>query len=37
VDTLAAVCLYDFLNRWTDTMAAQLEETPRRGGKHVGG
>jgi hypothetical protein len=44
---LAAVCLYGFLNRWNDTMATELEETPRAiserylafigwdGGKHV--
>jgi uncharacterized peroxidase-related enzyme len=47
VEMLAAVCLYGFLNRWNDTMATDLEETPRAtgerylsrigwdGGKHV--
>jgi alkylhydroperoxidase family enzyme len=47
VEILAAVCLYGFLNRWNDSMATELEETPRRigerylaevgwdGGKHV--
>ena len=47
--SLAAVCLYGFLNRWNDTMATQLEEAPRAvgerylsrlgwdGGKHVRG
>lgn len=29
VEMLAAVCLYGFLNRWNDTMATDLEETPR--------
>lgn len=47
VEMLAAVCLSGFLNRWNDTMATELEETPRAvgerylasvgwdGGKHV--
>jgi uncharacterized peroxidase-related enzyme len=47
VEMLAAICLYGFLNRWNDSMATDLEETPRAigerylarigwdGGKHV--
>jgi alkylhydroperoxidase family enzyme len=47
VQILGAVCLYGFLNRWNDSMATDLEDTPRRmgerllaqggwtGGKHV--
>lgn len=47
VQILGAVCLYGFLNRWNDTMATDLEESPRElgndilakggwtGGKHV--
>ena len=49
VQILGAVCLYGFLNRWNDSMATDLEESPRRmgdrvltrggwtGGKHVSG
>jgi alkylhydroperoxidase family enzyme len=33
VEILAAVCLYGFLNRWNDSMATELEETPRRIGE----
>ena len=47
VQILGAVCLYGFLNRWNDSMATDLEDTPREmgdkvlasggwtGGKHV--
>jgi len=47
VQILGAVCLYGFLNRWNDSMATDLEESPRAmgdrllaqggwtGGKHV--
>lgn len=47
VQILGAVCLYGFLNRWNDSMATDLEDSPRRmgerllaqggwtGGKHV--
>jgi len=47
VQILGAVCLYGFLNRWNDSMATDLEESPRSmgekllaqggwtGGKHV--
>ncbi len=47
VQILGAVCLYGFLNRWNDSMATDLEESPRKmgekllaqggwtGGKHV--
>ena len=47
VQILGAVCLYGFLNRWNDSMATNLEDSPRRmgerllaqggwtGGKHV--
>ena len=47
VEILAAVSLYGFLNRWNDSMATDLEESPRKvgekllaqggwtGGKHV--
>ena len=47
VQILGAVCLYGFLNRWNDSMATDLEESPRNmgekllaqggwtGGKHV--
>jgi len=47
VQILGAVCLYGFLNRWNDSMATDLEESPRdmgekllaqggwTGGKHV--
>ena len=49
VQLLGAVCLYGFLNRWNDSMATDLEESPRElgdrvlaqggwdGGKHVEG
>lgn len=33
VEMLAAVCLYGFLNRLNDTMATELEETPRAAGE----
>ncbi len=48
VEILGAVCLYGFLNRWNDSMATDLEESPKSmgdrvlksggwtGGKHVG-
>jgi alkylhydroperoxidase family enzyme len=35
VQILGAVCLYGFLNRWNDSMATDLEETPRRMGERV--
>ena len=49
VEILGAVCLYGFLNRWNDSMATDLEASPRAmgdrvltsggwtGGKHVAG
>lgn len=48
VEILGAVCLYGFLNRWNDSMATDLEASPKAmgdrvlksggwtGGKHVG-
>ena len=48
VQILGAVCLYGFLNRWNDSMATDLEDSPKAmgdrvlaqggwtGGKHVG-
>jgi len=35
VQILGAVCLYGFLNRWNDSMATDLEESPRAMGKEV--
>ena len=35
VQILGAVCLYGFLNRWNDSMATDLEETPREMGEKV--
>jgi len=35
VQILGAVCLYGFLNRWNDSMATDLEETPREMGERV--
>ena len=35
VQILGAVCLYGFLNRWNDSMATDLEESPRRMGEQV--
>jgi alkylhydroperoxidase family enzyme len=35
VQILGAVCLYGFLNRWNDSMATDLEDTPRRMGERV--
>jgi uncharacterized peroxidase-related enzyme len=35
VEILAAICLYGFLNRWNDSMATDLEESPRNMGKRV--
>lgn len=35
VQILGAVCLYGFLNRWNDSMATDLEETPWEMGKKV--
>lgn len=29
VEILGAVCLYGFLNRWNDSMATELEESPK--------
>lgn len=49
VEILGAVCLYGFLNRWNDSMATDLEDSPQdmgarvlasggwTGGKHVSG
>ncbi|MBD3652935.1 carboxymuconolactone decarboxylase family protein [Kangiella sp.] len=35
VEILGAVCLYGFLNRWNDSMATDLEETPKLMGERV--
>ena len=35
VQILGAVCLYGFLNRWNDSMATDLEESPRAMGEAV--
>lgn len=35
VQILGAVCLYGFLNRWNDSMATDLEESPRAMGERV--
>ena len=35
VQILGAVCLYGFLNRWNDSMATDLESTPREMGEKV--
>lgn len=35
VQILGAVCLYGFLNRWNDTMATDLEASPREMGERV--
>lgn len=35
VEILAAICLYAFLNRWNDSMATELEDTPREMGERV--
>ena len=35
VQILGAVCLYGFLNRWNDSMATDLEDSPRRMGEQV--
>jgi alkylhydroperoxidase family enzyme len=35
VQILGAVCLYGFLNRWNDSMATDLEESPRDMGEKV--
>lgn len=35
VEILGAVCLYGFLNRWNDSMATELEDTPRAMGERV--
>jgi len=35
VHILGAVCLYGFLNRWNDSMATDLEESPRAMGENV--
>jgi alkylhydroperoxidase family enzyme len=35
VQILGAVCLYGFLNRWNDSMASDLEESPRSMGEKV--
>ena len=32
---LGAVCLYGFLNRWNDSMATDLEDSPRAMGERV--
>lgn len=32
VEILGAVCLYGFLNRWNDSMATDLEDSPREAG-----
>lgn len=35
VEILAAVCLYGFLNRWNDSMATDLEDSPRQRAEEV--
>lgn len=35
VEILGAVCLYGFLNRWNDSMATDLEESPKAMGDRV--
>lgn len=35
VEILAAVCLYGFLNRWNDSMATDLESSPKAMGERV--
>jgi alkylhydroperoxidase family enzyme len=35
VELLAAISLYGSLNRWNDTLATDLEETPREMGERV--
>ena len=35
VQLLGAVCLYGFLNRWNDSMATDLEDSPRAMGERV--
>ena len=35
VQILGAVCLYGFLNRWNDSMATDLESSPRKMGESV--
>ena len=35
VQILGAVCLYGFLNRWNDSMATDLEESPKAMGERV--
>ncbi len=34
-EILAVICLYGFLNRWNDSMATQLETSPRAMGQRV--
>ncbi|MEM7705992.1 MAG: carboxymuconolactone decarboxylase family protein [Pseudomonadota bacterium] len=34
-EILGAVCLYGFLNRWNDSMATEIEESPTRMGDRV--
>jgi len=35
VQILGAVCLYGFLNRWNDSMATDLEDSPKAMGENV--
>ena len=35
VQILGAICLYGFLNRWNDSMATDLEDSPRERGEKV--
>jgi alkylhydroperoxidase family enzyme len=35
VQILGAVCLYGFLNRWNDSMATDLEDSPKEMGENV--
>jgi alkylhydroperoxidase family enzyme len=35
VQILGAICLYGFLNRWNDSMATDLEDSPREMGEKV--
>lgn len=35
VEMLGAICLYGFLNRWNDSLATDLEDTPRELGERL--
>jgi len=34
-EILGAVCLYGFLNRWNDSMATELESSPKAMGERI--